>query len=136
MSSGSKVSASSASSATSVPTRVVTGARYALDEPAQSISGATSVDFSRYWRSSRDDSLSQDGSDSYGQGQERSQPQFTPLVASRAASFPANQIYSDSLPSVILFGSDLQRAVGIYEFNMKLFAGSYATQGSVINRYS
>jgi hypothetical protein len=136
MSSSPKVSATSSNAAISVPTRVVSDARLASYDRAENVSPTTQVDFSGYWRSRYDDTVSQDGSGSFGNGQNRSQPQFTPLVASRAAAFPANQIFSDSLPTATLFGSDLQRALGIYEFNMKLFAGGYDLQGSVINRYS
>ncbi|PKU21432.1 hypothetical protein CWS72_26815 [Telmatospirillum siberiense] len=88
-----------------------------------------------YWRQQNGDQYSQSGFDGYDY-QDPSQPQFTPLVGSRASSFPASQSYSDGVSADTLFGSDVLRALGVYEFNMKLFAGAYVAQGSVINRYS
>lgn len=136
MSSTSRVSASSAASAISVPTRVASDSNFTSVERVQGISGTTPVGFSGSWRQKFSDEFSQGGLDTYGQGQDSSQPQFTPLVARRAAAFPASQSYSDSTSSGTLFSSDLMRAMSIYDFNMKLFAGAYAAHGSVINRYS
>jgi len=136
MSSSPRVSATASSSAISVPTRVVTGPSFTSADRIESVSGAAQVGFSNYWRPSNDDTYLQNNFESYRRGQAPSQPQFTPLVASRAAAFPASEDYADSLSSVSLFSSDLLRAVSIYESNMRLFSGSYATQGSVINRYS
>ena len=131
MSGGSRVSATSATSAISVPTRVFAGAGV---ERIQGIAGAQQLSSSGQWRSRYDDGFSREQYDQ--QGQEYSQQPFTPLVGNRAAAFPANEDYAGGTSPLPLFSSDLQRAVGIYEFNMTLFAGRYVSQGSVINRFS
>jgi hypothetical protein len=113
---------------------VVTGSSFTATDRIEGISAPASVGFSGYWRTNPDGS--QNSFDGYGQGRDPSKPQFTPFVASRAAAFPASENFSDSSSSVPLFSSDLLRAVSIYEFNMRLFSGSYALQGSIINRYS
>jgi hypothetical protein len=115
---------------------VVTDSSFTSADRIESVSGTAQVGFSSYWRPSNDDTFLQSSFDSYGRDQNPSQPQYTPLVASQAAAFPASEDYADNGPSVSLFSSDLLRAVSIYESNMRLFSGSYATQGSVINRYS
>jgi len=61
---------------------------------------------------------------------------FTPLVGRRASAFSASQTMSDLRGGPALFLGDIERAVGRYEFNMRLFAGDFATQGSVFNRYT
>lgn len=137
MSSSTRVGATSAASAISVPTRVATGS-FTSTERVEGVSGTAPVGLSGYWRQKYGDESGQNNFDGYDytSGQDSSQPQFTPLVARQASAFPASQSYSDGVSADTLFGSDLLRAVGIYEFNMKLFAGAYVAHGAVINRYS
>ncbi len=134
--SSSKVSATGAAGAISVPTRVATGSVFTSIDRIEGVSAGPSVGFSGYWRKRFDEDAAQGNFDGYRQGQEQLQPQFTPLVARRAAAFPASLTFSDSLHASAFFGSDMLRAVSLYDFNMKLFARSYAAQGSVINRFS
>ena len=136
MSSNPKVSATGTAGAVSVPTRVATGTRASVMDRIEGVSGAAAVGFSGNWHPSNDDAAPQGGFEGYRQGRGQAQPQFTPLVGSRAAAFPASQHYSGNVLPASLFGSDLRRAVGIYAFNMDLLTGNYATQGSVINHMS
>jgi hypothetical protein len=135
MSGSSRVSATTTASAISVPTRVVAGAGFSTLNRIEGVSGTPSAGFSGNWRSGYNDAFSQNSYDPE-QGRTSFQAQFTPLVASRASAFPASENYSDNFASTPLFSSDLSRAFGIYTFNMNLFAGNYAAQGSIINRYS
>jgi hypothetical protein len=67
--------------------------------------------------------------------QDGDSPLFTPFMALSASAFPASETYSEVRANAPLFLTDLMRAVGIYEFNMRVIAGTLANQGSVINRY-
>lgn len=136
MSTTSKAGATSAASVASAPSRVVTGNRASLFDRVDGLGGSAGIGFNGHWRPYYDERNDQgafegDGSD-YGD-----EPQlFTPLMARLAASFPASPAAGDSAASPIVFLTDLARAVGIYEGNMRLFAGAFTRQGSLVNRYS
>lgn len=138
MSSSARVGAASSTSAISVPTRVASGPFVSAADRVLGIAGASPVGTYDGWRQNLDEGYGRGRFDGYDYlaGQEQSQPQFTLYVARQASAFPATQSYSDGVSADALFSSDLSRAVGIYEFNMKLFAGAYVAQGSVINRLS
>jgi len=62
----------------------------------------------------------------------------TPRVSMAAASFPAItsvEAEADAAPKR-LTPSDLQAAVGMYEYNMRITSGSQRDQGSHVNRFS
>lgn len=76
-------------------------------------------------------------SDSYQEGRfrrdlgdKRSTP-FTPFVGLQASSFAAS--VEGGYPRAVV---DLQRAIALYEFSMKLTSDSIALSGSVVNRIS
>ncbi|MDR3435702.1 hypothetical protein [Telmatospirillum sp.] len=135
MASTPKVGAATATSGISVPTRVPMDPLYSSTAQVERVSGAASVGFSDNWRSRYDGAYVDDDFESQQQSAGRGLPMFTPLVGRLASAFPASLSYSDgAVPS--LFMDDVERGIGTYEFNMKLFAGAYALHGSVVNRYS
>ena len=56
-------------------------------------------------------------------------------VGRRRPIRPANSNPDHRAPPP-LFITDLLRGVGVYEFNMRIFAGNFQPQGSIVNRYS
>lgn len=134
MSTTSKVDA--ATGANSAAGRVATGSRASAFDRVDAVPGGLAVGFSGHWRPSYDDAPRSFYATAQDADDDEEAPQFTPLVARLAAAFPASLSMIDGQFSPILFLTDLVRGVGIYEINMRLFAGTFAIQGSVINRYS
>jgi hypothetical protein len=137
MSSTSKVGATTPSSGIPVSARTAVDAAASTLSRVEGVSGVAPVGFSGHWRPTYGDAFAEAGYDrlsSAATGDE--QAQFTPLVARLAASFPASQMGGDSRLNPAFLLGDLARAVGVYEFNMRLLAGAYAAQGSVINHFS
>lgn len=133
MSAASKANDRISPTATSVPTRVAAAAF-----GSGGVDGAFESDllgFSDYrWRVMNPD---RDGEEEDERsGRRHGQAQFTPLVGHAAGAFPATQTYSDSRAKPVMFITDFLRGLGVYEFNMKMFAGTMALQGSVCNRVS
>ncbi len=137
MASAPKVGTAIPTSVTAAARRVVMGSGASGAHSAEGVWATQPTSFDGAWPADfGDGSGQQQGSDQYPPRHEPGQPQFTPLVGRLAASYPATSGSGEGTPSTPLFLTDLLRGVGIYEFNMKLFAGTLTNQGSVINRIS
>lgn len=89
------------------------------------------------WRPTYDDRHGQ-GYFFFGQYPRKEEPEhlpFTAFVGRMAAAFPAFENVNDVRGEAPLFISDLIRAIGIYDLNMKAIAGTLKQQGAVLNRY-
>lgn len=136
MATASKVGAAPPAGITSVTDRTGSGGYFMSGDRIDGASGSQSVGISGQWRPRYDDGGGAGGFGQYRQPFE-SDPQFTPLVGRFAAAFQASEtITMETRAAPPLFPSDMTRAVGIYEFNMKVIAGGFKSQGSVVNRYS
>lgn len=122
---------------------VATAARPALDDwrpwnrhvdSASSVVGPSDP-WQRPW-----DQGGQQGGGFGGYSQDRSRQEqklpYTPFVGMMASAYPVTDMTWDGLLNTPLFLSDVSHGIGVYEYNMRLTVGTYAAQGSVINRYS
>lgn len=137
MSTTSKVSASSAASASAAPSRITADRGSSHFDRIDGITG-TSLGVSDPWRRTYNENSS-DGFGSLSQDNRKDdnpQNQFTQLVKLAAASYPASENNQEFRASAPTFIADLMRGVGVYEINMKICSGVFRNQGSVINRYS
>lgn len=130
MAATSRVGAARSGSGRSVPTRVPLEAGYAPGFEVDEIMETDATEFPSRWRQGGGSGYGRDGA---GGQHAQGRPMFTPLVGRLAVAFSAHGP-SDGTTFVALVIGDIQRGVGRYEFNMRLFAGAYAVQGSVINR--
>ena len=141
MSSTSRVTASAAAPLASVAGRVGGSAGRAMSDRVDAPFGSSYASLNDPWRRSFGDS-GQGGFGGFGQSaqdwnNDRSAESFyTPVVLLAAAAFPASETNPDSKFSRPVFIADLQRGVGTYEFNMKICSGAFASQGTLVNRYS
>ena len=136
MSASTKVGVAPAAGVTSVVGRVATGGRASTLDRIDGASGSSSVGLYGHWRPNFDDGAGQGGGFYfYPQQRDQEQALFTPLVGLCAGAFAASEPIQDNRASSPIFLTDLLRGVGIYEFNMKVFAGGFKSQGSVVNRY-
>jgi hypothetical protein len=105
--------------------------------PIDAISGAPAVGLGDHWETPFG---GRSGREGFGRPSSRHDPEhalFTPLVGRLASAYPASESHAaDTRFPPPVFLTDLLHGVGVYEFNMKLFAGAYIGQGSVINRFS
>jgi len=138
MSDTSKVTATPSAGVTSATSRVTNGSRFANSDRVDGAIGMGSVGINDSWRKAYDDGeMGQGGSNQYPPRSNGSRSPFTPLVGRSAAAFSANESNPDgNRPTTPAFLAEMQRGVGIYEFNMKVTSGSLRSQGSVVNRYS
>ena len=138
MSSTSRVTASAAAPLASAAGRVSGTSGRAMSDRVDAPFGSSYTSLNDPWRSSFGDS----GQGGFGQSaqdwnNDRSAESFyTPVVLLAAAAFPASETNPDSKFSRQVFIADLQRGVGTYEFNMKICSGAFASQGTLVNRYS
>lgn len=131
-----KVTASPSASVTSAPNRVATGGRFTSADRIDGVSGAATVGVSGGWRSTYEDNTGQGG---YGQNPYQQVPdpaQFSSLINRSAAVFAAGESNAEPRLTTPLFLTDLLHGVGVYEFNMRVIAGTLKQQGQVLNRYS
>ena len=131
-----KVAASPSASVTSAPGRVAMGGRFTSAERIDSVSGAAPPVVSGGWRSSYDDNAGQGGFGQYPSQQTPEMGHFDPLINRSAGAFPASEAGAEPRLTKPLFLTDLLHGVGVYEFNMKVIAGTLKQQGQVLNRYS
>ncbi|HIJ37909.1 MAG TPA: hypothetical protein HPP80_03345 [Rhodospirillaceae bacterium] len=136
MSATTKVAASPSANVASAPSRIAAGGRFTSTEKIDGAAGSSSVGVSGGWRSTYEGETGQGGLGQNPQQHSADQNQFTPLIARSAAAFGASENNSDPRLIPSLFLTDLQHGVGVYEFNMKVIAGTFKTQGHVVNRYS
>ncbi|HIJ62089.1 MAG TPA: hypothetical protein HPQ04_05295 [Rhodospirillaceae bacterium] len=100
------------------------------------VSSAVPAGVSGGWRSTYDDNAGQGGFGQYPGQKTPEMGYFDPLVNRSAAAFSASDSGSDPRLTTRLFLTDLLHGVGVYEFNMKVIAGTLKQQGQVFNRYS
>jgi hypothetical protein len=133
----SNVPAVPAAGVTQAANRAAAGSRYTSADQIDNLSGSSFVGTSDQWRPANDQNFNQAGFGQYPHGRDP-QLAMTPLVFRTASSFAASlsSQTADSRQSAPMFLIDLQHAVGIYEYNMKLTSGAFAGLGSVVNRYS
>ncbi len=137
MAATSKVSATSATGIASAPGRVAMGSRFTSVDRIEGLFGSQAPGVRGGWRPGYDDWHGQGGFDHYPQRDEGEHPLFTPLVGRLAGAYPASESAAIGISSAPpLFLTDLLHGIGVYEFNMKVFAGTLTSQGQVINRYS
>ena len=113
------------------------GRRYSLDSPLDGSGGVDSFGVQGSWHPGDDDRHGQ-GYFFFGQYPEKEDqdpPLFTPFMALRASGFAAVEPLSDIRSQQPVFSADLIRGVGIYDFNLKVIAGTWATHGALLNRY-
>ena len=138
MASSPRIGSTSAVGASGAPPWLLSGGNASTGDRVEGVFGGGSVGVGAGWRASNDDEA---GKGFYFFGGQQQQPEefekalFTPLMSRRAAGFPAVEPYSETRANAVPFLTELQRAVGVYEFNMKAIAGTLSPQGSVINRY-
>jgi len=122
------------------PNQVGIGGRFATGQQVEGMGGSPFVNLSGQWRAANEGGMGAGP----GQGnlnqwlrQGGTPILFTPLVALAAASYPAlADVQSEQGFAATLSQTDLQRGVGVYEYYMKVTSGSFANQGSVVNRFS
>ncbi len=136
MATTSKVSATSTTGLASAPSRVSTGGRSTATDRIEGLFGSQSVGVRGGWRPSYEDWHDQGQFDQFQRRQDAEQQPFTPLVGRIAGAFPASESAAGSFSSTPLFLTDLLHGIGVYEFNMKVFAGTLTSQGQIVNRYS
>jgi hypothetical protein len=126
--------------------RIGGGGRASASEQIEGASGSPFINLADQWRTGNDAGLSTGLSTSSQQQQQTANQWlrgqgtpilFTPLVSLAAASYPAGATFQEenSFQSP-LAPSELQRAVGVYEYCMRVTSGSTADQGKVVNRFS
>jgi hypothetical protein len=139
MASAPKVGATSASS----PSAPLGGwggsgsARHSSADHVDAAAGVGSFGVQAGWRPTYDDRHGQ-GYFFFGKYPEKEdpkQPLFTPVMALFASAFAAVEPTNDSRASAPMFIADLMRGVGIYDFNLRVIAGTTTPQGAVLNRY-
>ncbi len=113
------------------------GGRFSGDS-IEGMSGSPFVNLADQWRTGNDPSMS---------GQQQNANQWlrgggtpiivTPRMSMAAASYPAGASFQEETGIASpLLAADLQRAVGVYEINMRITSTSLTRLGSVINAFS
>ncbi len=129
-------------SATGPAGRVGSGSAFTSVDRVEGSSGTPFTSFSgqtigSQWSPANDQTSGQSNSNQSGTQSGAVRLQTTPLVWRAAAAFAANDSNQwQSASQAPAFLTDLQRAVGIYESNMRITSGSLTSVGSVINRFS
>lgn len=122
--------------ATAAPGRVAMGSRFASADRVDGLAGGPFLGINGQWGAAKE-GYSGDGGGDRSPSRQGRQSLSTPLVFSAAAAYPAKEAtIGEGRSGPSLFLTDLQRGIGIYEYNMKVTAGSLRTQGTVINHYS
>src|SRR5271170_7266261 len=116
------------SSATS---RAGVGARFSMGDQLEGMLGSPFVSLADQWRLGSDPNARQSAMQQWLRG--TSAPiVVTPRMSLAAASFPAIAgLEADTEAPAKLTQSDLEHAVGTYEYNMRVTSGSQRDQGSV-----
>ena len=130
------IAAAQPAGASASPRGVGMGARYSSGDQLEGMLGSPFVGLADQWRLGGYFDMNQGTTQQWLRGAP-AQIVVTPRVALAAASFPAISgvdAEADAAPKK-LTQSDLQHAVGTYEYNMRMTSGSQRDQGSVINRF-
>jgi hypothetical protein len=131
------VAAAQPAAASGATSRAGVGARFSSGDQLEGMSGSPFISLSDQWRTGNDPNANQSAMQQWLRGG-GTPILVTPRVSLAAASFSAmlGMESSDSeAPSMGLSATDRQRAVGTYEYNMRITSGSQRDQGSVINRF-
>jgi|GEM_PF-1878007 len=143
MTSTSRVSASSAVSASTANGRLAAGSRATVVDRVEELNPTSFLGIADPWRRASGGSAADDfrqfsqQNQQWQQQQDAPQTSFTHLVKLNAAAYPASEANQEGkVPSSPTFITELSRGIGVYEVNMQICAGLFNNQGSVINRYS
>ena len=132
------IAATQPAAASAATGRVGVGAQSSSGDRLEAAFGSPFVGLSDQWRLNSEFSPSAQGNQQQSARGQAAPIVITPRVALAAASFPAItglETESDLGPKR-LTPSDLQLAVGTYEYNMRITSGAQRDQGSVVNRFS
>jgi hypothetical protein len=136
MSESAKVGATASLGVTSAANRAAASSRFSSADRVEGLNGGNAVGTYSQWRPGDNDSNAQGGFNPYSSRGGQPLDTYTPFTLQTAALYRADGSSQDIRASTPVFLSDLMRGIGIYEFNMRIFAGTQNVQGSVINRYS
>lgn len=130
------IAAAQPAAASAATNRVGVGARFSSGDQLEGMFGSPFVNLSDQWRTGNDPNANQGTPQQWLRGG-GTPILVTPRVSLAAASFSATTgMDADAeAPATVLSTTDRQRAVGTYEYNMRVTSGSQRDQGSVINRF-
>lgn len=128
------------SSASAAPGRVgIGGPRFSTGDQIEGAGGSPFVSAGSQWSTTAEFDLSNQQQQNANQWLNGSgkQIRFTPRITMAAAAYPAGATFQeDGAAQNGPMRSDLEHAVGTYEYNMRLTSGTLTKQGSVINHFS
>jgi hypothetical protein len=111
--------------------------RFTSADHIDAAAGAGSFGVDGGWRPHYDDRHGQ-GYFFFGQYPPREDPDpplFTPFMALQASAFAATQPLSDLRPAEGLLIADMLHGIAVYDYTLRVIAGTWATQGAMLNRY-
>ena len=130
-----KVSSSPSANVATAIGRVTQGGRATSADHVEAVSAPVAAGVAGGWRSTYEDN----GQGNLGKSPYQPVPRpadFSALISRSASAFSASESNNDPRLTPSLFLTDLLHGVGVYEFNMKVIAGTLKQQGQVLNRYS